>query len=83
MPLTQVANQLWTPDGEVPLREKDVTPVTRQEIITLSHFHEFAQRHNITVVCKRCDTAITGANNGNSRLLSVSCKCREWRFDGR
>lgn len=73
---------LWTPDGEVPLREKDVIPITRMELITLSRLHEFAQKHGISVVCQRCDKSITGKNSGHENNPGVACQCREWRFSG-
>lgn len=83
MPVSTVAKSLWTPNGEVSTQEKDVTPISRDEIITLSKMHEIAFRHGMSVVCKRCDHAFTGQNNDQSRVLSIACQCRELRFDGR
>jgi hypothetical protein len=77
-------NSLWTPDGMVPLAERGVTPVTRREIIMLSELHEFAFNNELTgLVCKRCDHEVRGQNNDSSKVLTVACQCREWRFDGR
>lgn len=81
--ITQVRNSLWTADGEVPLTQKDVIPVTREDIILLSKLHEFAFKHQINIFCKRCSKAIQGQNNDSSKLLAVACQCREWVFDGR
>lgn len=84
MGITQVHNSVWTPDGEHPFREKDVLPLTRVELVTLSHLHEFAQKHQITIVCKRCNSAIVGKNNDAEiragQQPSVACQCREWRY---
>jgi hypothetical protein len=81
--MTMGAGSIWTPDGEVPLKEKDVLPLTRRQIIMLSELHEFAHYNGITIFCKRCEQPVTGQNNDSSQVLSVSCQCREWRFDGR
>lgn len=72
-------SSLWTPDGEVSIRERDVTPVTREEIILLSKLHEFAVKHDIVIFCKRCEKNISGQNNATTRTLSVACQCREFR----
>lgn len=73
------ATSLWTPGGEVAIARGQV-PVTRPEIITLSRFHEFAAKHELSLVCKRCDHAVTGQNTGNDATLSVSCNCREFIY---
>jgi hypothetical protein len=83
MKVSPVAKTLWTPQGEVTTQEKDVTPITRDEVITLSKMHEIAFRHGMSLVCKRCDHAFTGQNNDQSRVLSISCQCRQLLFDGR
>jgi hypothetical protein len=79
--ITEVANSLWTPEGEKVLREKDVVivqnPLVRETFIRM---HEVAFHEEISMVCKRCDSAITGKNNDDTRVLAVACKCREWRF---
>lgn len=71
---------MWTPEGEVPLAEKDVIPITRNDIILLSKLHEFAQQHDIAVVCRKCDRSIGGHNNDTVQYLSVACQCREFRY---
>lgn len=73
---------LWTPQGEVLVQEKGVVQITRKEIVMLSNLHEFAQQQGISLVCKRCDSAITGNNNASTTTLAVACQCREWRFVG-
>lgn len=82
MPLTQVRKRLWTPDGERPLDEKDVIQIDQRELILLGHLHEFANKHQIVIFCKRCEQNIAGQNNDSpsNRTPSVSCQCREWRF---
>lgn len=81
MPVDQVRNSLWTPDGERALVERDVIPVQNaMERVTFARMHEIAQRYGISLVCKRCDSSIEGKNNGHDAVPSVSCKCREWRF---
>lgn len=81
MPIDQVAKSLWTPDGPVDLREKDVTIISdpRERMLFIG-FHEVAFRHTISVVCPRCDSAITGQNNDSGQVWAVACRCREWRF---
>jgi hypothetical protein len=71
---------LWTPEGNVPLLGKDVVPISRAEIINLSKLHEFAQQHGLSLVCKRCDKAITGANANLQTGAAVACQCREFRY---
>lgn len=71
---------LWTPQGDVPLVGKDEVPLTREEIIVLSKLHELAHRHGWTLVCKSCDTSISGANANLSAGAAVACHCREFRY---
>jgi hypothetical protein len=71
---------LWTPDGNVPVREKDVVPITRNDLGMLAMLHRFAQTHGLIVVCERCDTSLGGKNNGHEANPSVACQCREFRF---
>lgn len=78
-----MAGSLWTPAGEVPTAERGVEPITRDEIITLSKMHEICFNHDLVIFCKRCERAISGQNNGHSKVLTVSCLCRELRHDGR
>lgn len=75
-----MARGLWTPDGEVPIQEKDVVPITRRELSLLADLHEFAGRHKLIILCPKCDHSLTGHNNGTSRFPSVACQCREFRF---
>lgn len=82
MPIATVNKSLYTPDGEIPLYEKGVVQINRQELIMLSRLHEFAQKHQLTIVCKRCDHAITGQNAGRELQPGVSCQCSEFRFTG-
>lgn len=81
MPLPQVRNSLWTTEGEHAL-EKDVVPINRMELSILARLHEFAQKHGVSLVCKRCDRAITGRNSGQEDTPAVSCLCREFRYTG-
>lgn len=61
--------------------EKDVIPVTNpMERQTFARFHEIAHRHEFTVVCQRCNSALTGQNNDSTQVMAVACSCREWRF---
>lgn len=83
MPIDQIGKSLWTPDGPVDLREKDVIPVSNpRERMLFVGFHEISFRHHFTVVCQRCDSAIVGQNNDSGKVWSVACRCREWRFVG-
>lgn len=59
---------------------RDQVLVTRPEIVTLSKFHEFAGKHGLSLVCKRCDHAVTGQNTGQEATLAVSCNCREFIY---
>lgn len=80
MAVDQVRQSLWTPDGPHDLQQKDVIQINRMELITLSRLHEFAQKYGVSVVCKRCDVAITGLNNDSTKEPAVACRCREWRY---
>jgi hypothetical protein len=81
MSVDQVSKSLWTPEGPVDLREKDVILVTDpMERVTFARFHEIAHKYHFTVTCQRCDHAIVGQNNDSTKILSVACRCREWRF---
>lgn len=73
---------LWTMDGEVPLRERDVIPLTEREVRMLSWLHQWAADQQVNIFCKRCERPITGANNDdpNIRSVSVACQCRTWVF---
>jgi hypothetical protein len=70
---------LWTPEGVVDLG-KDQQAITREDLIILARFHEFAQKHKIEVRCMRCGASFTGNNNDASIAkgsASVACRCRE------
>lgn len=81
--ITPVAKTMWTPQGEVPLREKGVETLSREEIIVLSKMHEIAHHRQLSIVCMRCNVSMTGKNNDTSKVLAIGCQCRELRFDGR
>lgn len=74
--------RLWTPSGGMAPIERDVEPLNREEIVILSKMHEIAQRHQIVLVCRHCDSALTGQNNDDPavKTLTISCKCRELRY---
>lgn len=74
---------LWTPGGEHPVQERGVEPVTRDEIITLSKMQEICFNHDLTIFCRKCEKMIAGQNNGNSKVLTLQCQCRQLRYDGR
>ncbi len=76
------SGKLWTPGGEV-ITERDVEPLTRDEVITLSKMQEICFNHELTIFCKKCERLIYGQNNGGSQVLTLRCGCRELRFDGR
>lgn len=81
MPIDQVAKSLLLPDGtHHPLRERDVTMLEPHEVRMLSWLHDWAYKNQLSIVCKRCDSAITGQNNDAARSISVTCLCHEWRF---
>lgn len=80
MAVDQIGKTLWTPDGQVDLREKDVIPINRRELIMLANLHEFSVKYGASYVCKRCDSAITGQNNDSTPVPSVACRCREFRY---
>lgn len=77
--MAMTPSSLWTPNGEVSIAKGQVA-VTRPEVITLSKFHEFAGKHGLSLVCKRCDHAVTGSNTGQEAVLSLACNCREFIF---
>lgn len=73
---------LLLPDGSVlDVRPRDVIPVTNlQDRQTFARFHELAHRYGLAVVCQKCDHSVGGANNANTPVAAVACRCREWRF---
>lgn len=75
-------SDLLLPDGSrVNLRPKDTIDVTNpMDRQTFARFHEIAHKHNLSVVCRRCDSAVTGQNNDSTKVAAVACQCREWRF---
>lgn len=82
MGLTQIRKRMWMPDGERPLDEKDVIPLKPEEVRMLSWLHKWAYENQVNIFCRRCEQPITGQNNDDPsvRHVSVSCQCREWRF---
>lgn len=66
------------------LDEKDVKPLTQQQLIMLSVLHDWAFQNQITIVCKRCNSAIVGKNNDAEikagKPAAVACQCTEWRY---
>lgn len=77
----QVRRDLWTPSGNVPVDSRDVHPLQPWEVQALSVLHKMAERWpQICLLCKRCDSAITGKNNDSSKVVTVACRCTEWRF---
>lgn len=77
--MDQVRKRLWTPEGIVGL-QKDIIPINQLEIVTLARLHEFAQKYGLSLVCRRCDTAVTGRNADGDEKAAVSCQCREFLY---
>lgn len=75
-------NSLWTPDGEVSMRERDVIELKPQEVRMLSWLHAWAHEQQVNIFCKRCEKPITGANNDDpaAKAVTVQCQCRQWIF---
>lgn len=80
--MDQVRGSLWTPNGPVDLQEKDVIAVQDpMERVTMARLHEIAHKRHWTIVCQRCDFAITGQNNDTPGApRSIACRCTEYRF---
>lgn len=81
--MAKTGKHLFTPDGVVSLDEKDVVPLTPNYAIMLGLLHKFAHTYQLSLVCKRCDSALIGQNNDaeiNAKGVSVSCQCTEWRY---
>lgn len=74
------AKSLWTPGGEIRIREKDVVPLTREEIGCLIGLDAFSRKHGVTVECHSCGKSLVGQNNGHETYFSVTCECREYRY---
>ena len=73
-------NGLWTPDGDVPIHERDIQYVTPTEMRVLAALHAVAQRlGRVVLLCGACDSAFQGGNTGHGHVWSISCKCREIR----
>lgn len=79
-----MGNSLWTPDGMVSTREKQVKILNSNQVKMLSWLHEWAHEEGINIFCKSCEKPIAGQNNDSPdrKYVSVSCQCREWRFVG-
>lgn len=75
---------LWTPEGEHRLQEKDVVALTHAQLTALSFLHEWAFTYQLTITCKRCNSAVLGKNNdvdiNQGKAPSVACQCTEWRY---
>lgn len=73
---------LWTPEGLHSLKERDVIAINSLELSLLARLHEFAYKYRVSIVCQKCDQAITGRNADSDTHMAVSCGCREWRYTG-
>lgn len=64
--------------------EKNVVELTTPELHMLSALHEFAQKYQLTIVCKRCNHSMGGVNSDSElkagKAPAVACQCREWRY---
>jgi hypothetical protein len=56
-----------------------VIPIDYDEVVLLARLEKFTIKHGLSLVCVKCDSAVTGGNNASSPSPSVSCQCREWR----
>lgn len=78
-----MANKIWTPDGDI-TTHADVNRATPRDMEILMAMHDVAQKFGMVVVCRKCDSSFQGNNaSPNSRLMSISCKCREIRAEMR
>lgn len=61
---------------------KDTIEMSIQEVRVMAALHEFAHKHHVNIFCKLCEQPITGQNNDtpDTKIVSVSCTCREWVF---
>lgn len=73
-------SSLWTPDGNVPVG-RHVQAATEGQMKTLTDMHDVAHQFgHIAVICLKCDKSFHGQNQGNGRMASISCGCREIRY---
>lgn len=72
---------IWTPDGDITTHQ-NIDRATADEMRLLMNLHKVAQKFGFSVNCTRCGGAIVGMNaSPNSKLMSVSCGCREIRAE--
>lgn len=62
-------------------RQIDTDIMTRDEMIAVMKMHEVCQRHNIGLLCPKCDSTFQGNNTGHERCMEIRCKCRVLRAD--
>lgn len=59
--------------------------LTQHQLVMLSFLHEWAYKFQLTITCKRCNSAVVGRNNDADikagKFASVACQCTEWVYD--
>ena len=73
--------QIWTPDRDAPVGERDITQISGADMKKFADMHELAQRLGIVVLCRRCDQPFMGANANRGGTHSIQCGCREVRAE--
>lgn len=77
-----MAKELWLPGRGNVMIEKNVQAMSRSSLQTISRMHDVnVELGDIEVRCLRCGNSFQGANNGNERVPSISCGCREIRYN--
>lgn len=72
-----MAQDLWTPDRNIPLNVQGRESCSPDEMRVIRAMHEIAQRRSIELRCTRCGAPFHGLNDGQARDQAVFCKCRE------
>lgn len=62
-------------------REQNVQALSTREMAVIAQMHAVCQKHEIGLICPRCQTSFVGQNTGHERYMSITCKCRELRAD--
>lgn len=84
MPAVVGRKSLWTPQGEKPFEAKDQVLLTQPQLAALSFLHEWAFKYELTITCKRCNSAVVGRNSDSEvsagKHPTVACQCTEWVY---
>ena len=71
--------KLYTPDGRVAVLP--IEALKPAEMFLIAQMAELCGRHQMSLVCPKCDQSFVGRNGSSDRTWSISCGCRELKAD--